>query len=587
MTMGGSTDAIMGMINSTLSNNRLYQKNRNALSSNSNFNNLNAAVNNAENIGTQASSSSGSNSSSSQTQNNSQTPVNNNPTSSTPKNTEGQTLSEEPKATVENFTSPESDIIQTVKSKQNEEIMSGWLVDDLKDSARLRIEFPDYGYDRYVNDIANWQKQRSTLGSDQGWFFFKVLFNFNTNYGLLGGIMQTIGTNSIRYADNEQNNNSDDNLYGPPPIPENISSTKLASTNTAIGYLASIRKRYTHDLIEDRILALSKFAISLKDISLKTPWLIKSISGLNNINSTYANNLDKEKSITIGLGEETLDSRLGTLIDLYKFSCFDQINCREIIPINLRKFEMSVLVYHMPIKYYDTKVLLSKEGSTKMTGKNFFKGILGMGEDLEFDGIVDAKTMSPNSGGDNFSNMMSFKLFTFLNCEIDTENLNEYYVDGITNDAPFKLGSNSLKIKYDRVYEHRMNEWIEAMFGSDGFQYNETVPSIISNNSSMFGYGVDDTYVRNSNIEEANQYRQRALAMQNRWYGKQTILDYTSLMIAKYYKFGKNIPGPATLGGLMSNISNTFGGTKVGNAAQKWTNIKDTMENMYNGFRRH
>ena len=78
------------------------------------------------------------------------------------------------------------------------------------------------------------------------------------------------------------------------------------------------------------------------------------------------------------------------------------------------------------------------------------------------------KSLYNNSVTNKPHNIMSFKLYKFLNCEIDIESLGGYITDDIKNDQPFALGQNSIKIKYDRVYEYNMNEYMGFMFGSDG-----------------------------------------------------------------------------------------------------------------------
>ena len=56
----------------------------------------------------------------------------------------------------------------------------------------LSFQLPDYGYDRHLLDIRNWQKQLVSFGAEPGWFFFKIFFNFHTNYGLLGGMLKMV-----------------------------------------------------------------------------------------------------------------------------------------------------------------------------------------------------------------------------------------------------------------------------------------------------------------------------------------------------------------------------------------------------------
>ena len=378
----------------------------------------------------------------------------------------------------------------------------------------LEISLPDFGYEKYIHDIANWQKQRVSFGAEPGYYYFKVFFNFNTNYGLLGGLMTTIKDSS-----NE--------------------SSMLNSINTAYGYLKTILHNHKKENIQERILALGKFVATLKDISLRTPWMFKSLSGINSINSKYVDNFDKEKIISIGFGQESVDSRLGTLMDLYKYACFDQINCKEIIPANLRKFEMSIMIYHIPLNNYHTKALTTQDNAKRSTiVGQLWDSINPLGPTLKFDGVMEAKKTQPDNSSD-FSNMMSFKLFTFLNCEIDCENVNEYYLDGMSNEQPFQLGNNQMKIKYDRVYEHRMNEWAQMFFGSDGFYYNEFIPFVF--------YADDGSEDMTNMIEnfkqleqENNQHSQRILALNqlwigDQWTGKTSIMNYQKMLLGKYY----------------------------------------------------
>ena len=46
--------------------------------------------------------------------------------------------------------------------------------------------------------------------------------------------------------------------------------------------------------------------------------------------------------------------KLNTLFDLYRFACYDDIYKKEIIPENLRKFDMEILIMNIPLKYFQT-----------------------------------------------------------------------------------------------------------------------------------------------------------------------------------------------------------------------------------------
>lgn len=282
------------------------------------------------------------------------------------------------------------------------------------------VFFPRYTVSDYSKDISNWRKQINPYGS-KGFFYFKIYFNFHTNYGLLGG---------------EVNNNG------------------ITDINTAYQYLKNIENinLYKSEKISDRKLALEKFINGLKNVSIQTPWFFKEVANLNNINPITIQDGDFEnQSINIICSEESVDMRLGTLFDLYKFACFNSIRNKEIIPANLRKFEMSILFMHVPLRLHQTEILNNK------------------GEIQEYKKIkLKEKEIDFSEGVDN---ILSVKMLTFQNCEFDVKSMNEI-PDSVSNEAPFDLGKNTIKINYSRVYEHRINEWEKFGFGQDGFIFD-------------------------------------------------------------------------------------------------------------------
>ena len=197
---------------------------------------------------------------------------------------------------------------------------------------------------------------------------------------------------------------------------------------------------------------MEKFINGLKNVSIQTPWFFKEVGNLNNINPITIQDGDFEnQSINIICSEESVDMRLGTLFDLYKFACFNSIRNKEIIPANLRKFEMSILFMHVPLRLHQTEILNNK------------------GEIQEYKKIkLKEKEIDFSEGVDN---ILSVKMLTFQNCEFDVKSMNEI-PDSVSNEAPFDLGKNTIKINYSRVYEHRINEWEKFGFGQDGFIFD-------------------------------------------------------------------------------------------------------------------
>ena len=278
----------------------------------------------------------------------------------------------------------------------------------------LKFEIPDWGYDDFINERALWQKQISSVLDEPGYFYFKVFFKFNTQHGLFGGLLND---KSFSWA-----------------------------VNSAAKYLYISHKLYRQERPFDRIVALFKFASLLSYINSAAPWFFRGVRGLNTCSSMHINEFSKEKTIELDLAPEAVDMRLTTLMSLYKFACYDDINCKEIIPENLRKFDMSIMVFAAPIRRIHS-AFHSKDGDEYY------------------------KSLSPLSRG--FDNTMSFKMYTFKNCEFDMDSLAGIIPGQMQNAAPFQMGTNSIKIKYDRVYEHNMNEFYEMMFGSNGIYYNE------------------------------------------------------------------------------------------------------------------
>ena len=47
--------------------------------------------------------------------------------------------------------------------------------DDKNDTDNiLDFEFPQYGVDEIINDVANWQRQLTNIGGEPGYFYFKI-----------------------------------------------------------------------------------------------------------------------------------------------------------------------------------------------------------------------------------------------------------------------------------------------------------------------------------------------------------------------------------------------------------------------------
>ena len=343
---------------------------------------------------------------------------------------------------------------------------------------------PNWGINDFLNERSMFQKGISTLAGEPGHFYFKIFFNFDTSFGLLG---------SLLHIDNN--------------------SFSQFSTNTAIKYLmySSIGRPHRSDDIPGRMLALFKFGNLLSYISNYSPWFFKSIKNLSSADVYPLTEIQNDKnSIEIELNPDAVDMRVTTLFDLYRYACYDRIKMKEIIPENLRKFDMDVMVFHVPLKYYNTAI------SSKSLKKKF-----------------DYKKLSYN-----MANMPSFKMYSFLGCEFDLESLGSLMPD-IKNDKPGMIGETSIKINYTQVHTHTMNDWYRIMFGTDGFYYNanreNTNPSEVAlveaaeKNSS---YNDKSTFYDKSNDEQYQRLKAKQAILDHLLYYNSTSSQYKELIDA-------------------------------------------------------
>lgn len=144
--------------------------------------------------------------------------------------------------------------------------------------------------------------------------------------------------------------------------------------------------------------------------------------------------------------QEAIDMRLETLLGLYRYACYDAYNQREIIPENLRMFDMAVMVFQTPLRYYQTGII------SRSTKKNFkYKSMHGF-----------------NSAFGENGNRMSFKIIFFKNCEILADSFKTILPGELTNERPTSLDNISIKIKYQRALVYNFNEFLQLFYGDVG-----------------------------------------------------------------------------------------------------------------------
>ena len=100
---------------------------------------------------------------------------------------------------------------------------------------------------------------------------------------------------------------------------------------------------------------LKSFITLLKRINSECPWFWQSIEGLDDAwkhgfnEADFKPGIPTDRKITINTLDESVDLRMTALMDLYRKACFDWVHRREIVPRNLRWFNVSVYVYEARI----------------------------------------------------------------------------------------------------------------------------------------------------------------------------------------------------------------------------------------------
>ena len=152
----------------------------------------------------------------------------------------------------------------------------------------------------------------------------------------------------------------------------------------------------------ERAEKLKKFIYLLSDINSQSPWYWSSISGLDaaierkSITDKDFKIEEERKQLSIKCLPDAYDQRIGTLLDLYRDICYSYTLKKEILPANLRKFDMGIYIFNTPIK--------------ELHGKAY---------DSELAPIKTEARISSQHNDYNLTYKTSSKYFEFHNCEID------------------------------------------------------------------------------------------------------------------------------------------------------------------------
>lgn len=290
---------------------------------------------------------------------------------------------------------------------------------------------------------------------------------------------------------------------------------------------------------KERAELLQNFVYLLSNISTYSPWYFSSVEGLGEALNRSSILSGKEfkipedrKKITIKCLPDAYDNRIGTLLDLYRTIAFSWQQKKEILPANLRKFDMGIYIFESPIK--------NLHGNVNTSNDNVIRSIFGETEFPDENSDPDKKYDSNYATIGNLSPskyLTSYKYIEFHNCEIDQDSGNSAFstisnVEGITPEY-------SIDIYFDDCYEYSYNEFLMRQLGD-----------VIAIDSSLYGLGMDG--VQSTAQKDVQAYYDELGKRSDIYKSKTFVESVASELTGTGMRFLKNTVKKITLGNIFS-----------------------------------
>lgn len=297
-------------------------------------------------------------------------------------------------------------------------------------------------YASVIKDREKFIKSGTKSGSDFNFYdspnnkYFKIFFYFENGD-----------------VDGNASNYTSGGLLAPTWL-ANSPINELYNYNSAYSYLILNNEEERADLLKDFINLLS-------NINCESPWYFKEISGLDTALERKIQEIkmeDERKKISIKCMPDAFDDRIATLMDLYRAIVWSWQMKREIVPANLRKFDMGIYIFN------DVHIPFHR---------------------LDYD--------YANFSGNNNSYQTSYKYIEFHNCEFDYDSAKTPLssLDNSTGLSP----EYTIDIYFDDCYETRYNEFLMKEIG-DMIKWDTTTNIDMQRNSH------DKSHINKNALEE-------------------------------------------------------------------------------------
>ena len=295
-----------------------------------------------------------------------------------------------------------------------------------------------------------------------GYTFFKILFHFNN--GSDATVPGTPGTQFTRSSDEKWDAMS--GLLAPSwYMWDNDYMSAFSYAQKDLPNLWQHTTAWNYFVMNDdwyRAMRLAMFIELLSNISSKTPWYFQKIGGMDsvikrdlvNFGAEQAFSFKAEKQrIQIDCIEDSYDQRIGTLLDLYRSVVWSWETKREMLPANLRKFDMTIIQFQIPLRGTHTGNNPPSFNAKDTDQFRQAKVVYNVNNNDSTPNVKNFAVIYPNGKQD----LASFKAWEFHGCEID---YNSSAANVELNNEDGAVGTkHRIEIVFDDVMEIRYNEF--------------------------------------------------------------------------------------------------------------------------------
>ena len=210
-------------------------------------------------------------------------------------------------------------------------------------------------------------------------------------------------------------------------------NTNQPNINSALNYLNRIGEVERHDILE---LWIHNFKKLVRDYD----FLLQSVEGIDAITNQKPGNMFTEGDKLSFNFNETSDMRIQSLITTYRHIWYDDVRMVEVLPENLRLFDLSVLIYaggYYNMGIYDEYDIFG-DVPLIACGNNNEKQIFPTLRKLS-DEYFNEKTKEHN---------FSYHLINVEGCQFNSEDNGKKFFETLTNEQGNEIIKNTMVMNY-------------------------------------------------------------------------------------------------------------------------------------------